>query len=109
MLQMTDTLKAVSWGTVGSQHWAGDRASKTHAFDCEIFNGGSHALTLCGREFNLTKAPMILEIAQTSESFGIDTIAISNFRAKTFLKHLTNGSTVNQQGRDRGDGQQLRT
>ena len=52
MLQMTDTLKAVSWGTVGSQHWAGDRASKTHAFDCEIFNGGSHALTLCGREFN---------------------------------------------------------
>jgi hypothetical protein len=50
---------------------------------------------------------MILEIAQTSESFGIDTIAISNFRAKTFLKHLTNGSTVNQQGRDRGDGQQL--
>ena len=46
---------------------------------------------------------MILGIAQTSESFKIDMIAMSNFRTRTFRKHLTNGSTVNQQGRGRGN------
>jgi len=46
---------------------------------------------------------MTLGIAQTSESFKIDMIAMSNFRTRTFRKHLTNGSTVNQQGRGRGN------
>ena len=46
---------------------------------------------------------MILGIAQTSESFRIDMIAMSNFRTRTFRKHLTNGLTVNQQGRGRGN------
>jgi hypothetical protein len=81
--------KAVSWGTVGSQHWAGDRASKTHAFDCEIFNGGSHALTLCGREFDPRTDNRYCWIRDMLISYVVDTSSdLGTIDCKQCLKAL---------------------
>jgi hypothetical protein len=43
-------VKAVSWCTIARAHWAGDFASKVHAFDARI--DGLSAITICGREFD---------------------------------------------------------